>query len=120
MEAAHQHLPVRDFAAPPGVVEVWIDAQTGYRAGPDCPRVMRVAFASGTEPRTVCPAFHAPSLFDESDSTGMFDHGTDLEQRDHREPNDEQFDPDRNPNDDEEEPPPPPPDEPDIPESEGR
>jgi penicillin-binding protein 1B len=79
MEAAHRHVPVRDFVAPPGVVEVWIDAQTGYRAGPDCPRVMRVAFAAGTEPRTVCPAFHAPSLFEEGDSTGFFEHGPDVE-----------------------------------------
>jgi membrane peptidoglycan carboxypeptidase len=80
MEVAHRHEPVLDFVAPPGVAEVWIDAQTGYRAGPDCPRVMRVAFVAGTEPRTVCPAFHAPSLYDweSPDSTGVFD-GTDMD-----------------------------------------
>jgi penicillin-binding protein 1B len=115
MEAAHRHLPVRDFIAPPGVVEVWIDAQTGYRAGPDCPRVMRVAFAAGTEPRVVCPAFHAPSLFDWElgDSTGGFDHGTDLEKEQGGEP--------PPPPAEESQPvPPPPPDEQDLPGSGGR
>ncbi len=115
MDAAHRHLPIRDFTAPPGVVEVWIDAQTGYRAGPDCPRVMRVAFAAGTEPRAVCPAFHAPSLFDWElgDSTGgLFDHGTDLEQEQGEQPP---------PPPDEEQPgDPPPPDDRDLPESDGR
>jgi penicillin-binding protein 1B len=122
MEAAHRHIPVRDFVAPPGVVEVWIDAQTGYRAGPDCPRVMRVAFVSGTEPRTVCPAFHTPSLFEEGDSTGFFEHGPDME-RDHESGNNDEQELDRthdgepSPNDDEEEPvSPTPPDEHDLPE----
>lgn len=111
MEAAHRHLPVRDFTAPPGVVEVWIDAQTGYRAGPDCPRVMRVAFVQGTEPRTVCPAFHAPSLFEEggADSSGVFD-GSELEQQHEGQPN----------NDEENPVTPSPPDEKDLPESGGR
>jgi len=117
MEAAHRHLPVRDFTAPPGVVEVWIDAQTGYRAGPDCPRVMRVAFVQGTEPRTVCPAFHAPSLFEEggADSSGVFDHGSELEQQH------EEMQHEGQPNDDEKNPvTPSPPDEKDLPGSGGR
>ena len=116
MEEAHRHLPVRDFAAPPGVVEVWIDAQTGYRAGPDCPRVMRVAFASGTEPRTVCPAFHAPSLFQEGDSTGAYDHGDDLEQR----PSDDEVQPDDEPPFDQSVPNRPPPDDSDSPDPRDR
>ena len=123
MEAVHRHLPVLDFAPPPGVTEVWIDAQTGYRAGPDCPRVMRVAFAAGTEPRTVCPAFHAPSLFT-SDSTGVFDHGTDLEPRDQGAP-DERYNPGQEPepsDQKDQEPPvnPQGPDQKDLPESQGR
>jgi 1A family penicillin-binding protein len=108
MEAVHRHLPVVDFAAPPGVVEVWIDAQTGYRAGPDCPRIMRVAFVAGTEPRTVCPAFHAPSLYDweSSDSTGIFDHETDHAPEEHLPPTPGQEDQEPPPSDDRETPPP--------------
>ena len=60
MEVAHRGLPLRDFEAPPGVVEAWIDADTGYRAGPECPHVMRAAFVSKTEPREICPMFHMP------------------------------------------------------------
>ncbi len=62
-----------DFQAPPGLVEVWIDGDTGYRAGADCPHVMREAFVPRTEPREVCPIFHAPELPDSlpSDSTGL-------------------------------------------------
>jgi penicillin-binding protein 1B len=58
MEAAHRDRPLRDFECPPDVVEVWIDGDTGYRAGPTCPRVMRAAFAKKTEPRQTCPFFH--------------------------------------------------------------
>ncbi|MGE5176667.1 MAG: PBP1A family penicillin-binding protein [Hyphomicrobiales bacterium] len=64
MTAAHKGLPLQDFEAPPGVVETWIDADTGYRAGPDCPHVMRAAFAAKTEPRQVCPVFHMPAFVD--------------------------------------------------------
>ena len=41
MEVAHRGKPVRDFQAPPGVIDVWIDADTGYRAGADCPHSKR-------------------------------------------------------------------------------
>ena len=58
MEFAHRDRPLRDFESPPDVVEVWIDGETGYRAGPTCPRVMRAAFAKKTEPRQTCPFFH--------------------------------------------------------------
>jgi penicillin-binding protein 1B len=58
MEFAHRDRPLRDFESPPDVVEVWIDGDTGYRAGPTCPRVMRAAFAKKTEPRQTCPFFH--------------------------------------------------------------
>ena len=43
MVAAHRGKPIVDFQPPPGVTDVWIDAETGYRAGPECPRVMRAA-----------------------------------------------------------------------------
>jgi len=64
MEAAHRGLPLRDFEAPPGVVEAWIDADTGYRAGPECAHVMRAAFVAKTEPREICPMFHMPAWSD--------------------------------------------------------
>jgi hypothetical protein len=50
--------PLRDFEPPPDVVDVWIDGDTGYRAGPGCPHVMQAAFIRKTEPRQVCPVFH--------------------------------------------------------------
>ena len=61
MEAAHRGKPLSEFQAPPGVTEVWIDADTGYRAGAECEHVMREAFISKTEPREVCPALHLPA-----------------------------------------------------------
>jgi membrane carboxypeptidase/penicillin-binding protein len=64
-----------EFEAPPGLVEVWIDGETGYRAGPECPHVMREAFVPRTEPREVCPVLHysawPESLALEADSTGL-------------------------------------------------
>jgi len=64
MDAAHRGVALRDFEAPPGVVETWIDADTGYRAGAECPHVMRVAFVTKTEPRTMCPMYHMPAWAD--------------------------------------------------------
>jgi membrane carboxypeptidase/penicillin-binding protein len=60
MDAALRGRPIEDFTAPPGVTEAWIDAETGFLAGPECPRVMRAAFLSKTEPRRVCGVLHAP------------------------------------------------------------
>ncbi len=59
MEAAHRDLPVEEFEPPDHVVDVWIDAETGFRAGPECPRVMRAAFVEKTEPKRVCRVLHA-------------------------------------------------------------
>lgn len=71
METAHGDRPFRDFEAPPDVVEAWIDADTGYRAGPECLHVMRAAFVRRTEPRQACPVFHPPLWVDSTatDST---------------------------------------------------
>jgi penicillin-binding protein 1B len=72
-----------DFTAPEGLVEVWIDGETGYRAGPECPHVMREAFVPHTEPRRVCPVFHLPawadSISQEADSTGSDSTGLEIE-----------------------------------------
>ena len=73
MEIAHRGKPVRDFQAPPGVIDVWIDADTGLRAGAECVHVMRESFIPTTEPRQVCTAYHAPAWSDSMrpDSTGF-------------------------------------------------
>jgi penicillin-binding protein 1B len=75
MDAALRGKPVADFEAPPGVVEVWIDAETGYRAGAECPKVMRAAFIPKTEPKQVCPVFHPPAWTD-STGSGMWGEDT--------------------------------------------
>jgi penicillin-binding protein 1B len=60
MQTALQDRPFRDFEAPQDVVDVWIDGDTGYRAGPECLHVMRAAFVRKTEPRQMCPVMHLP------------------------------------------------------------
>jgi hypothetical protein len=77
MDIAHRGKPVLDFAAPPGVVDVWIDADTGLRAGADCPHVMRESFVPSTEPRMVCTAAHENTWFgtEHGDSTGALPYG---------------------------------------------
>jgi penicillin-binding protein 1B len=44
----------RSFAAPPGIVFVTIDRDTGRLAQPGCPRVAAEAFLAGTEPTEAC------------------------------------------------------------------
>lgn len=81
MEAAHRGKPMRDFEAPPGVLEVWIDADTGFRAGAECEHVMREAFLPKTEPKRICSVLHLIPPWPDSaatDSTGaMPDEGPD-------------------------------------------
>ncbi len=60
MESALRDRPFRDFEAPENTVDVWIDGDTGYRAGPECLHVMRAAFIRKTEPRQMCPVMHMP------------------------------------------------------------
>jgi penicillin-binding protein 1B len=54
----------REFArpfppAPPGVVQVKVDASTGLRAGPYCDGPIRAEyFIAGTEPRSTCEAYN--------------------------------------------------------------
>jgi membrane carboxypeptidase/penicillin-binding protein len=49
--AGHANLPL---AEPGGIVYVEIDKETGKLAVPGCPRTMREAFVSGTEPTEQC------------------------------------------------------------------
>jgi len=73
MDLATRGKPTRDFQAPPGVVDVWIDGDTGLRAGPECPHVMREAFVPNTEPHQVCTALHLPSWTDSLGGEGASD-----------------------------------------------
>jgi penicillin-binding protein 1B len=43
------------FSAPDGVTFAEIDPDTGYLAGPSCPRSLNEAFLPGTAPPTICP-----------------------------------------------------------------
>ena len=54
MMAALSGRPSRSFAAPPGIVFVTIDRDTGKLAQPSCPRVTSEAFLAGTEPAEAC------------------------------------------------------------------
>jgi penicillin-binding protein 1B len=77
MILAHRGKPPREFQAPPGVVDVWIDGDTGFRAGAECPHVMRESFIPTTEPRQVCMVPHEQSWFgtEQMDSTGVLPYG---------------------------------------------
>jgi membrane carboxypeptidase/penicillin-binding protein len=43
------------FTAPPGIVQLEIDRDTGQLALPGCPRAATEAFLAGTEPGAWCP-----------------------------------------------------------------
>ena len=86
MDVAHRDRPLRDFDPPPDVVDVWIDGDTGYRAGPGCPHVMQAAFVRKTEPRQVCPVFH-PVVWPDSLGSFMADStGTPQPDQENKEP----------------------------------
>ena len=60
MKGALAGIPPRPFAVPPtNIVFVEIDAQTGLRASPYCPKVISESFIAGTEPIEVCQ-WHNP------------------------------------------------------------
>jgi penicillin-binding protein 1B len=60
MKGALAGIPPRPFAVPPtNIVFVEIDAQTGLRASPYCPKIISESFIAGTEPIEVCQ-WHNP------------------------------------------------------------
>ena len=65
MKEAVKNMPIKDFAVPDGIVYAKIDAQTGYRALPTCPKVILEAFKAGTEPKDFCPVDHSEHLIPE-------------------------------------------------------
>ncbi len=55
MKRALAGRPNVPFTAPPGIVQLEIDRDTGQLALPGCPRVATEAFLAGTEPAAWCP-----------------------------------------------------------------
>jgi penicillin-binding protein 1B len=49
-----QYADMKDFPAPPGVVDVTLDKVTNRLATPSCPQTYTVAFIAGTEPKETC------------------------------------------------------------------
>jgi penicillin-binding protein 1A len=65
MREAHKGRPVTDFAVPPGVVRVKIDAESGLLAAPDQEGAIDEWFVAGTEPKEVAtPDAGAPDAAD--------------------------------------------------------
>ncbi len=54
MEQALADQPVETFPVPEGVVQAYIDPQTGHLATPHCPTVTLEVFIAGTEPTETC------------------------------------------------------------------
>src|SRR5687768_14221607 len=50
MKVATKDAPVRDFAAPPGIVSALVDPKTGRLTTPDAEEAKNEPFISGTEP----------------------------------------------------------------------
>jgi penicillin-binding protein 1A len=71
MKAATEGRPRVDFARPPGVTTVVVDARTGKLPYPDDPDVVEEVFLAGTEPTETAEAPEAPSL--SADDTGAGD-----------------------------------------------
>jgi len=62
MRQALAEAPVEDFLPPEGVVRVYIDTQTGYLAGDNCPDWREEYFIAGSEPTDYCPEHVNPDL----------------------------------------------------------
>ncbi len=65
MKEALKDVPVKDFSVPEGITYAKIDAQTGYRALPTCPKIILEAFKAGTEPKDFCPVDHSAHSLNE-------------------------------------------------------
>ncbi len=65
MKEALKGVPVKEFAVPEGITYAKIDAQTGFRALPSCPKIILEAFKAGTEPKDFCPIDHAAQTLPE-------------------------------------------------------
>ncbi|MCA1020875.1 transglycosylase domain-containing protein [Halobacillus litoralis] len=65
MEGIHESLPSAAFVPPPGVKGVYIDPDTGYLAGPDCPQERLVYMKKADIPKKVCGGSEEKDIEDE-------------------------------------------------------
>lgn len=54
MERAHRGRPVEPFPVPDGIVQAYVDPQSGHLATPYCPAAVLEVFIAGTEPTESC------------------------------------------------------------------
>jgi penicillin-binding protein 1B len=60
MKKATAGNPVTDFNPPPGIEFIDVDPLSGFRATPNCPRVVREAFLKSEAPTAFCPLHPSP------------------------------------------------------------
>ena len=60
MKKAAAGSPLTDFIPPPGIEFIDVDPLSGYRATPNCPRVVREAFFKSEAPLAFCPLHPSP------------------------------------------------------------
>ncbi|SEH46213.1 penicillin-binding protein, 1A family [Halobacillus karajensis] len=65
MEKVHESEPTAAFTPPPGVKGVYIDPETGYLAGPNCPQERLVYMEKSDIPEQVCGGDDSKDLDDE-------------------------------------------------------
>ncbi|MBX0357911.1 transglycosylase domain-containing protein [Halobacillus sp. Nhm2S1] len=65
MEKIHENEPTAAFIPPPGVKGVYIDPETGYVAGPNCPQERLVYMEESDIPKDVCGGDESKDVDDE-------------------------------------------------------
>ncbi|MBN9655221.1 PBP1A family penicillin-binding protein [Halobacillus sp. GSS1] len=65
MEKIHEKEPTAAFIPPPGVKGVYIDPETGYVAGPNCPQERLVYMEESDIPKDVCGGDESKDVDDE-------------------------------------------------------
>ncbi|WLR49450.1 penicillin-binding transpeptidase domain-containing protein [Halobacillus litoralis] len=65
MEKIHENEPTAAFIPPPGVKGVYIDPETGYVAGPNCPQERLVYMEESDIPKEVCGGDESKDVDDE-------------------------------------------------------
>ncbi|MFC3039645.1 transglycosylase domain-containing protein [Virgibacillus xinjiangensis] len=67
MEGAHEGKEQQNFSAPPGVVGIPVDPETGERATPYCNASRVMYFEKGTEPRQYCSEHYHQEEFQQEE-----------------------------------------------------
>ncbi|WP_226581503.1 transglycosylase domain-containing protein [Halobacillus litoralis] len=65
MEEIHTSLPTAAFIPPPGVKGVYVDPETGYLSGPNCPQERLVYMEKSAIPEEICGGDDSRDLDDE-------------------------------------------------------